>query len=147
VSDAGRYAAMEAEIVAALTGLAGVATIGKTLSLEDLVQRDGIRKPAVGIIEGAAEATGEKIGIGSRRIPARVTWEIAVVVQNQRGAVQGRPTLRSILEEVRDRLHCLDSTGTRGSQYRWRSDAPTQVPADDLVAAIATFDVNVIFGS
>ncbi len=147
MSDVGRYAAQEAELETALTGLPGAATICRTLSLEDLVARDGIRKPAVGIIEGSAEATGESIGIGSRRIPARVSWEIAVVVQNQRGAVQGRPVLRTLLEAVRDRVHGLDSTVTRGARYRWRSDVPTQVPADDLIAAIATFDVNVIFGS
>lgn len=147
MSDVGLYDALEAELYAALTtpAISGAATVAKTLSIQDLVERDAVRKPAIGIVDSGARFR-EPYGVGQRIVGVVSRWEIGVVVQNQRGAISGRPTLRGFLETVRDRVHNLKTATSSRAAWRWQSDEYIDQPREDLVAAVATFEINVNFG-
>lgn len=148
MSDIGTYAALEAELVAALslpTGIDGVVTLGPSLGAADLAAT-AVRKPAVGIVEGAAEDTGDLATIGGKKRLARFDFEIAVVVSSARGAVAARATLRTILETVRDRVHFLSCSQPGPGRWRWKSETPVEVTGDDLLAAVASYQVQTTIG-
>ena len=125
MSDLGIYDAMEDELEAAIlaAALPDLADIRKTLSMHDLAAKDGPRKPCLGIVDsGAIAISPPAIGTGLTR--SKVTWDIPICVQNQRGAVDGRRTLRALKEGVRGAVHNMASSTAPRARYRWVSDAP-----------------------
>jgi len=146
VSDIGLYAALEAELIAALTGISGVATLVPTVSVDRLAGMDGVRKPAIGVIDTGAEFR-EQYAITKGRSLATVSWDIAIVVQNMRGVTAARPTVRTLLETIRDRVHWLQTGTSSKGRYRWRSDQHIQLPDDSLDAAVASFEIAVSVGT
>lgn len=147
MSDAGTYAALEAELLAALTtpAITGVVSLSGATSAADLAE-DAVRKPAVGIVEGPAEDTDALATIGGKKRLARFNYEVAVVVSSARGKVPARATLRGILETVRDRVHHLSSSQPGPGRWRWKSDTPVEVTGDDLIAAVASFQIETTIG-
>jgi len=146
MTDVGLYAAMEAEIVTALTGMTGVVELKPTASAEDLVAKDGIRLPAVGIIDAGAEWK-EPLGVGQKLQRATFRWEITVIVGSQRGRIDARTTLRTILETVRDRLHYSQSAVALKSRYYWRSDRPLDIGRTDILGTVIAFELDVLVGN
>jgi hypothetical protein len=146
MSDVGLYDGMEAELTAAVTGITGVVGVHPTLDVADLISRDGIRPTCIGITNGPAKENGESM-VGQRLVPALAWWTFSVVVKNQRGAVSGRPELRRIQEEIRDRVHGLASTVAMKRKYRWQEDEPIELADSDLVASASTFKIQTTFGN
>lgn len=148
MSDIGIYQTLEDEIVAALTtpAIAGVASVTPTVSARELVLFDVKKRPAIGVIDAESEKTDEMAANG-RIVGAGSTWHIAIVVDSKRSWSEARARTRELLEEVRDRVHNLQTmTSSRGS-FKWESDKYVDVVGDDkLVAAIATFVIPVNFG-
>src|SRR5512135_891423 len=116
MTDVGTLAAMETEIMTALAGLPGVVELKATCSAEDLLARDAIRMPAVGVVDAGIEwkegqSVGQKVQIATFR------WEVTVLVDSKRGRIDARTTLREILETIRDRLHWLQTATTLKTRY------------------------------
>jgi hypothetical protein len=146
MTDVGRYAAMEAEVIAAIGSISGVVSVEPSTSVEDLVETEGIRTPVIGVIEGESSRQGA-YALSNRRINACSEWEVAVVVRNERGRAAARARLREILEKVRDNLHYASSAQPPTAKYIWKGDKRVQVEGDDLYAAIATFELTVLLQS
>lgn len=146
MTDVGKYAAMEAEVIAAIGTISGVKSVEASMSVEDLIEVDGIRLPAIGVIEGDASRQSA-YALSNRRISAGVEWEVAVVVRNERGRTAARDTLRTILETVRNNLHYASSALSPLARYIWKGDKRIQVEGDDLYAAVATFELQVLLQS
>lgn len=147
MSDAGIYAALETELMNALSGsggIAGVVTLSPALSVADLAD-DAVRKPAVGVID-AGLAEKDLLSVSSRRMTATATFEVGVVVASARGKVQARSTLRTVLEAVRDRVHFLPSSQPGTGRWRWKSETPVEVAGDDLIAAVASYQIETLIG-
>lgn len=145
MSDLGIYDSHEAEIVAALQGLDGVIDIRPTLSMGDLLSRDAPRRDCIGIAEGEAQPIGEP-RIGTRLQEALVTWELSVIAVNDRGAVNGRPKLRKIVEGIHDRVHGLASTVVPNQKYRWAGEEPVDTANQALCAKVVKFHIRTYFG-
>lgn len=146
MTDVGRYAAMEAEVIAAIGTIDGVVSVEPSASVEDLVEVDGIRTPVIGVVEGDSSRQGA-YAMGNRRINACSEWEVAVVVRNERGRVAARNALRAIVEKVRDNLHYASSAQPPTARYIWKGDKRVQVEGDDLYAVVATFELTVLLQS
>jgi hypothetical protein len=146
MTDVGRYAAMEAEVIAAIGSISGVVSVEPSTSVEDLVETEGIRTPVIGVIEGESSRQGA-YALSNRRINACSEWEVAVVVRNERGRAAARARLREILEKVRDNLHYASSAQPPTAKYIWKGDKRVQVEGDDLYAAVATFELTVLLQS
>lgn len=146
MSDAGLYDAIEAEIYTALTTspISGIVAVAKTMAVEDLIAREGLRA-AIGIVDAGANA-GELLAVGNRMISARSRWEVSVVVRNDRGRVEARPAVRGFLETIRDRIHYMQSAIGSRPRYQWISDHYVDVADEGLCAAVATFEIQTYFG-
>ena len=146
MTDVGRYAAMEAEVIAAIGTIDGVVSVEPSASVEDLVEVDGVRTPVIGVVEGDSSRQGA-YAMSNRRINACSEWEVAVVVRNERGRVAARNALRAIVEKVRDNLHYASSAQPPTARYIWKGDKRVQVEGDDLYAVVATFELTVLLQS
>ncbi len=160
MTDVGIYAALETELTTALAGISGVVAVTPTCDIEDLVYRispdgGGGRTPAIGVVEVASKRTtipgssgGGFYSIANRHITTVSTWEIAVVVRNERGKSDARSTVRTILETIRDRVHYLSTTATTyRSKWTWVGEEKVKTAEDDLYAWVATYSVDCFFGN
>jgi hypothetical protein len=147
MSDAGRYAAMEDEIATALenASLPGEPSVRRTMDIETLAAREGIRKPAIGISLADSHPTAPPM-IGGKSMASIVSWEISVITQSGRGAVDSRPLLYSILEAVLDTLNGMVSTQPACRKYRWAGEKIIMMTSTMPAAAIATYQIETIKG-
>lgn len=144
MADTGILAGIEAEIAAALAGIPDV-TVYPTMSLADLVKKQGIRKPALGIIY-TGSSYQEAYAISSRRFRATTKWRIAVAFLNLRGAPAGRVDSYALLEAVRDRIHFKFSTAPLKAAFRFeREELPEAT--DGICVAFVDFELDVLFGN
>lgn len=147
MSDVGFYAALEAEIFTVLTtpAVSKVARVAKSMSLQDLLMKDGLQLPAVGIIDAGAPEKGY-LAAADRRILTEPAWDIAIVVKNSRGAVSGREVMWEILERIRDRLHHYQSAAAGGFRYQWAGEFPADLFDNTLLAYTQHFKIQTYFG-
>lgn len=145
MSDVGKYAACEAEIANALVGLPGAMKIAPSLNATELVYRDGIQKPAIGIIHVGTDLR-QVYSISSRQFLGTTKWALAFALDNLRGAVSGRPALYELLENARDRLHGLQSSQSPFGKYFFESEAYPEQQPDGLIVAVATFKLDLVLG-
>lgn len=147
MSDVGFYASLEAEIYTALTtpALTDVARVAMSMGLQDMLAKDGIQLPCVGIIDAGAKETGYLVA-ADRRIETDIEWEIGILVQNMRGKVSGRPLMRQLLERIRDRLHHLKSTAAGGWRYQWAGEDPADLLDESLLGYTQRFKIHTYFG-
>ena len=145
MSDVGLYDAIEAEILSKIGTPSGVVTVAKTLSVDDLINRNGIAKPAVGII-----CTGMRrdapLATGQSRFYATTTWQIAVAIDNLAGAVNSRTTIYNIFELVRSTLHYQTSAHAPGRYLAMNEEWPEQQPEGRIVG-VANYELQVLLGS
>lgn len=146
MTDVGLYAALETSILTALRtpAIPGVVTLEGALSVADLAA-DAVRKPAIGIVD-AGSTFQESVAIARRGQIARFNFEVGVVVSSARGKIAARGTLRTILETVRDRIHFLSIAQPGPGRWLWKSDTPVDVTGDDLLAAVASFQLDTMIG-
>lgn len=149
MSDVGLYAALEAEIIEALTDtpIDGVKKVLRTAGVEDLVFQDTALRPVIGVIDAGAKEL-DRPAVSSRLVGALSEWQIAVVVTSKRGLPDARTTVRTLLETVRDRVHNVQTATSSRGKYRWISDQYVNVVGGDgsVAAAIATFVIPINFG-
>ncbi len=146
MSDAGTYEAGELEIAAALEGIPGIVSVAPTMDLRGLIQQDGVAKPSIGIIATGMVPEGQ-LGVGNRRFSATVTWQIAIAVNDGRGAINARGEVQRYLEAIRDRLHYLQSALAPKARYLSGAESwPEQQPEALCVAAV-DYKLNLILGN
>jgi hypothetical protein len=137
---------MEAEIIAALTGITGVASLKASASAEDLLAKEGIQKPAIGVTDAGAEWK-ESLGVGQKQQRGAFRWEITILVESGRGRIDARSTLRTLRETVRDRLHYLKSTIPLKARYMWRGDQPLDIGRPDVLGSVTSFELDALVGN
>lgn len=158
MSDAGIYAAIEAEIVARIGTISGVAEGAiPTCGIEDLVYRvptDGVtgRLPAIGVafVSAAPDSSfgttpSGFIGIASKRLAAATLWEVCVVNRSQRGASDAHATARLTVERVRDQLHYYASAIQPLTKYIWKSDKRYDFDEPDLIGYVSVYALTAMF--
>lgn len=146
MSDIGKWAAVEAEITTALGTLTGVSTIVPSMSIDQLANSDGIRKPAVGIIYLGTDYN-QQYAVGNRKFMATSHWRIGVVLTNLRGTVTGRPQVYSILEQIRDRVHFSFSALSPKEAFRFESEQVPEQGPDGLCVGWVDFRLDLILGT
>lgn len=147
MSDIGTIKALEAEIVAALTAnpIEGVLTVKPTLSFNDLMIRDGIRKPAIGVIYLGSDYM-EPYALGQRRFRAVSRWQVAVCVNSLRDSSDARAAVYDILDAVRDKVHFLFTSQSYKGAFKFeREEIPLDQP-EGSVLGVATFSLELFLG-
>ncbi|MEO6323839.1 MAG: hypothetical protein ABIT01_19600 [Thermoanaerobaculia bacterium] len=146
MTDVGTADAIEADILAAIeaTPIRGLSRAVASLSVDDLIFRDGqLGNAVIGICDADAAFKNEH-SANVKSFLAATLWEVSVVVKNERGAVEGRRLRRFIQETVRDRLQWLVSS--QGRKFQWLSEKPTETGKADLLASVATYGLDTLFG-
>jgi len=146
VSDIGKWNSIEAEIIAALAGLSGVNTILPSMSMDQLANADGVRKPCVGVIYLGTEY-GQQYAVGQRKFYATSHWRIGVVLTNLRGSIAGRPAVYTILEEIRDKIHFKFTTQSPKEAYIFDSESVPEQSPDGLAVGFVDFKLGLILGT
>lgn len=148
MSDIGKYAALEAEVTAYIKGtsaITGVLSVNPTLSLDDLVARDGIRKPALGIIVLPTQYQKPR-AVGYREMWVTAKVVVAVAITNMRGAVSARPQLYTIFESLHDRLHYQPSALSPTGRYVFQSEVAETHAEKDLLLGQAVYQIDLLMG-
>ena len=149
MSDVGKYDQDETEIKAIIEAIpfSFVLDVYPSYSMDDMLIREVIRGAAVGIVEGKATALDvPNIGNG-KRVPVLSTWEIAVAVKHEGGAIAGRKIRREILEKVRDALNGQQSTNSLKARFRWKEEEPVLIHDTDICGTVATYVIGTQFGN
>lgn len=146
MSDAGVLEAVQAEIVAFIRGTdeGGVVAVEEARSVRDLILSEEGRLPAIGVAYRGWDREDQR-PIGTRVLPVRVRFEVAVVVRDERGQSAALETVMNRLAIVRDRLHWQKCSTDPGSRYLAAGEEIEDVEAD-LVAGVATYLINVRLG-
>lgn len=158
MSDNGIYAAIEAELLAKVAAVAGVAEAPlATCSIEGLVYRvppDGVsgRLPAIGVsfVSASPDASfgtspSGMIGIGSPRLAATTMWEVCFVGRSERGSVDAHSATRALVELVRDALHYKQSAIQPLTRYMWKSDKRYEFDEPDLYGYVSVYTLTAMF--
>jgi len=151
MSDAGIYAAIEADIVTKLTGISGVNSISASMSANDLVYRQGIQKPAIGIVHQGTEVMSQTArGVNAPQFRAKVNYQVTVAANDARGAISSRPLVQTILEAIRDRLHFKQPSGLPVPNiglYRFVSEGYPEEQPQALIVAAANYSLEVMLAN
>jgi hypothetical protein len=141
VSDVLLRANMQAELVAALTGITGVVDVIPGMSLERLHEVEDARTPLVGVFAGSSRPTGDVYGVGKKHVPAESLWEIGILVQ-ERDLEHADAALWEIVAEVHDRIQHLKSSAPYSQLWRWVSDDRVLLVESDIYGAVVTFSLK-----
>lgn len=144
MTDLGSYATLQAEILAALAGMTQIKTFAKDSKIEDLVTREGIRRPALGVACSSKTAVNRVSAGNNRQTIASLKWEVAILVDTSRGQAEQRTTLEGILEDLRDRLHFLPCGLAPFAKYIWQGEETLQLGEETLLGAVATYQLDLI---
>lgn len=147
MSDSGTLAAVQAEIVAALSSPAIVTgmPVLPAMSLEDLINKQSLRTPAIGIIYlGTTNVT--VYSVGSRNVRATTKWRIAISHINLRGTQDARTEVYSILEKVRDQLHFTKSALSPKACYLFQEEQCPDTQPEGKIVAYQDFHLDLILG-
>jgi hypothetical protein len=156
VSDAGLYAALETDIATKIAGAGGLVTVAKSMSATDVVFRQGIQKPAAGIIHTGTEYLRPARGVNAPQFKALIKFQIAVAAQSLRGRVDARPAVQTILEAIRDALHFKQPSGLPlvigGTQaptglYRCISEVYADQHPESFIVAAANYNIELMLGN
>ncbi len=144
MSDVGKYDSIVAEVLSKIGNPTGSMSVDSSLSLDDLCMRDGIRKPAIGVMIAGAKKDAPR-ALGQSDFYATLLVQVMIVDKNLRGAKQSRTVIYNLLERVRDALHYQKSSYAPG-RYLWMAEEWPDQLYEDTVAAIATYELQVILG-
>lgn len=147
MSDSGTLAAVQAEIVAALSSPAIQAgmPILPAMSLDDLINKQALRTPSIGIIYlGTTNVT--VYSVGSRQVRATTKWRIAIANTNLRGTQDARSDVYSILEKVRDQLHYYRSSQSPKALFLFQEEQCPDTQPEGKLVAYADFYLDLILG-
>lgn len=150
MSDLGIYAAMYAELLAALQTptitVGGVAVdVVARCDLITLHTRETLRDVGIGItIDGAKFR--EAYGVANKMRGADAPVLVSIAVRSARGLTEQRQTLETLLETVRDRINFLATATSSKGKYAWASDSFVEIEGSDKAGAIAEFRLQVNFG-
>lgn len=165
MTDVGKFDALEAVIVAALStpAITGVESVQPSMSYEDLLLYDGgsradSSQAVLGVVEGDATvsslpglAAHGRYAIGSGRFCGNVQWHVAILVRNARGGRESRSFVRTLAETVRDRVNFLLGNAA-GARFAWVGEQRIDGKGDDedggydYLCRVATFDIDVTMG-
>lgn len=151
MSDIGVYATLQAEILTALAPMAITAvpagvirTFAKDSRIEELIVKEGIRAPAIGVACTNKTAAGRISAGPNRQMLASLEWEVAVLVDSARSRAEQRASLEAILEEVRDKLHFLPCSLPPTAKYIWNGEKTVLLGDEELLGAIATYQLDLV---
>lgn len=150
MSDAGIYAALEADIVTKLTGVGGLVTVVRSMSATELVYYDGIQKPAAGLIHTGTDYIKPARGVNAPHYYGRVKYQIAICVQNLRGRIAARPTLLTAIEAIRGALHFKQPSGLPVSNtglYMAGSEVYADQHIESLAVAAVNYNIELMLGN
>src|ERR1035437_945798 len=147
MSDSGTLAAVQAEIIAALSSPAIQAGMPNlpALSLEDLINKQALRTPAMGIIYlGTTNAM--VYAIGSRMLRATTKWRVAISNSNMRGTQDARQDTYALLEKVRDQLHFSRSAQSPKALLLFQEEQCPDNQPEGKIVAYQDFYLDLILG-
>src|ERR1035437_2165260 len=117
-----------------------------SMSLDNLIQRDSLRLPAIGVIfNGTTGAT--PYAVGSRKLRATTKWRIAVACQNLRGTQYARQDAYALLEGIRDQLHYTHSARSPKAAFMLEEDFCPDSQPEGKITAYADFTLALILGN
>lgn len=144
MTDVGTYATLQAEILAALTTMTAIKTFAKEARIENLVVKESLRRPAVGVACSSKTATGRVSAGNNRQTLASLKWEIAVLVDSARGNEEQKASLEALLEGIRDRVHFLSCALAPHSKYIWQGEEIVQLAEEELLGAVAIYQLDLV---
>ena len=148
MSDIGILAAVEEEIITAISTPAIVVgmPVLASMSPQDLIDRDSLKSPAVGVIYLGTTKTIQ-YAVGSRRLRATTKWRIAVSSTNLKGTASARKDVYSILEGIRNQLHYLHSAQSPRACYLFLEEQCPDTQSQGKIVAYADFTLDLILGN
>lgn len=153
MSDVGIYAAIEAEIIAAIGDLSalGVASVIPSASTEEIAwaveqlapEGGGNQGRLIGVLDrGATKLDDFTIAQASMFVESR--WEISYAMLDFRGVSDDRATARTVMETIRDRLHYKRSSITGAQRYLWKSESTNKTEMPGLLSRTASYSLKLL---
>lgn len=145
MSDVGIYAAVQAEIISALSSPTIATDVLPSMSMDNLIQKDNLRTPSIGIIFlGTTNAV--PYAVGSRLVRATSKWRVAIAATNLRGTPFAREDVYPLLEKVRNQLHFYQSAQSPKTKFLFQEDYCPDSQPEGKITAYADFTLDLILG-
>lgn len=130
-----------------LANVPGVASVLPSTTAEDLVFQDAEGQlPAIGVCEIDVDVVGP-VGVGQKRHRATVSLDLAIAVQNESSAPEGRAMARGIWGYTTKALHNRLSTVTHAmGRYQHGGYVWVDHPRQDLQLMKVRFRIDALLG-
>lgn len=153
MSDAGIYAALEADLLAKAGTVGGVTTLKQSLNVWDTLYRDGFVKPeqiVVGLVHAGTKALRPARGVNAPQVYSSIAFQFVLAAQSLRGGISQLPAVELVLEAIRAAVHFKQPSALPVAVtglYRWDADSYPAERPKGLLVATSDFHIELMLGN